>query len=509
MEIYEHVAGSVVVFELRGRLTLESFGRLKHRVRTLVELGGRRLILDLSGVSYVDSIGVSELVRSYAIIGNQGGRLVLAAIPAQVGQLLGVDELELHRAKRKELRELAEPVGDGDGWLFPDTDAGRDDRWWHANLSRLIDDLESLTAPSTGLLATEPDAVSREHGWSIPRRLAFAERLRLGMAEGGEWSAAWNETIEDIRTDDRHDGLRLPPQTGLVPLGRDPRSGLWEFWHVASGSLPVRGAGRQLEPDERDGIVLVLVPGGVFLMGAQGTDPNGANYDPQATAGEAPVHEVELSPYFLSKFELTQGQWLRLTGFNPSHFPPGSKALHEVSLRNPVESVSWDDCEQALARAGLGMPSEAQWEYGARAGGPGYRWSTGNEPQALVEVANLADRSIAGKIAMPTEDWDDGHHMHAAVGSFEPNEFGLHDLHGNVWEWCQDRFQGDFFIRSPLRDPVCESGDEAIRTTRGGSWVETSFEARTANRNSAAAFATRNFTLGVRPAAAITALKSR
>ena len=94
MEIYEHVAGSVVVFELRGRLTLESFGRLKHRVRTLVELGGRRLVLDLSGVSYVDSIGVSELVRSYAIIGNQGGRLVLAAIPAQVGQLLGVTRLD-------------------------------------------------------------------------------------------------------------------------------------------------------------------------------------------------------------------------------------------------------------------------------------------------------------------------------------------------------------------------------------------------------------------------------
>ncbi len=94
MEIQEHSAGAVIVFELRGRLTLESFGVLKDRVRTLVEQGGRRLVLDLSGVSYVDSIGVAELVRSHVIVGNRDGHLALAAVPAQISQLLRVTRLD-------------------------------------------------------------------------------------------------------------------------------------------------------------------------------------------------------------------------------------------------------------------------------------------------------------------------------------------------------------------------------------------------------------------------------
>ncbi len=94
MEIQEHSTGTVIVFELRGRLTLECFGRLKDRVRDLVEQGGRRLVLDLSDVSYVDSIGVAELVRSHVIVGNQGGHLALAAMPAQITQLLRVTRLD-------------------------------------------------------------------------------------------------------------------------------------------------------------------------------------------------------------------------------------------------------------------------------------------------------------------------------------------------------------------------------------------------------------------------------
>ncbi len=94
MEIQEHSTGTVIVFELRGRLTLEFFGRLKDRVRDLVEQGGQCLVLDLSGVSYVDSIGVSELVRSHVIVGNHGGHLALAAIPAQVDRLLRVTQLD-------------------------------------------------------------------------------------------------------------------------------------------------------------------------------------------------------------------------------------------------------------------------------------------------------------------------------------------------------------------------------------------------------------------------------
>lgn len=94
MEIQEHSTGTVIVFELRGRLTLESFGLLKDRVRARVDQGSRRLVLDLSGVSYVDSIGVSELVRSHVIVGNHGGHLALAATPAQIDRLLRLTQLD-------------------------------------------------------------------------------------------------------------------------------------------------------------------------------------------------------------------------------------------------------------------------------------------------------------------------------------------------------------------------------------------------------------------------------
>ena len=94
MEIAEHLTGTVAVFELRGRLTLESFGSLKDRVRDLVDQGGRRLVLDLGGVSHVDSIGVSELVRSHVIVNNSGGHLALAGVPAQIAQLLRVTRLD-------------------------------------------------------------------------------------------------------------------------------------------------------------------------------------------------------------------------------------------------------------------------------------------------------------------------------------------------------------------------------------------------------------------------------
>lgn len=94
MELVEHEAGSVRIFETRGRLTLESFGALKDRVRALVERGGRALVVDVSGLTYVDSIGVSELVRSHVIMQRADGRLVLAAVPDHLRRLLSVTMLD-------------------------------------------------------------------------------------------------------------------------------------------------------------------------------------------------------------------------------------------------------------------------------------------------------------------------------------------------------------------------------------------------------------------------------
>jgi formylglycine-generating enzyme required for sulfatase activity len=291
----------------------------------------------------------------------------------------------------------------------------------------------------------------------------------------------------------------------LLPLGPDPTSGLWEFAHLITGAPARRGADGRLAMNEATGLVLVLLPGGSFWMGAQSSDPGARNYDPDAGADEGPVHAVELSAFFLSKFEMTQGQWLRLVGRNPSYHQSSD---HAPTLLHPVEQVSWLDCAKWLPRAGLTLPSEAQWEYGARAG-TDTPWWTGAERETLrtARAANLADRSAAraGATWGEIKDWpelDDGWFAHAPAGALAPNAFGLHEVHGNLWEWCLDGYDRDFYAQSPARDPVAPWENAAVRVDRGGSFNYAAAVARSANRNNATS-SLADVILGVRPARAI------
>src|SRR5262249_25075170 len=152
-----------------------------------------------------------------------------------------------------------------------------------------------------------------------------------------------------------------------------------------------RGADGRLVMKDGTGIVFVLIPAGRFWMGAQAASPSGRNVDPQADANESPVHEVSLDAYFLSKYEMTQDQWLRLAGKNPSLYSPGDGINGKlVTLLHPVENVSWIDCTIVLSRLALELPTEAQWEYGARAG-TSTPWWTGSEKTSLRGAGNLAD----------------------------------------------------------------------------------------------------------------------
>ena len=116
----------------------------------------------------------------------------------------------------------------------------------------------------------------------------------------------------------------IPPQVGLVPIGRNAQSELREFAHLESGEVPVPGTNDKLAINGRTGIVLVLVPGGSFLMGAQPDERDKPNYDRHAlkthatpnfvAGGEWPVQEVRLDAFFVSKYEMTHGQWRQLAG---------------------------------------------------------------------------------------------------------------------------------------------------------------------------------------------------
>jgi formylglycine-generating enzyme required for sulfatase activity len=254
-------------------------------------------------------------------------------------------------------------------------------------------------------------------------------------------------------------------------------------------------------------MVLVLLPGGTFLMGAQRTDPKGPNYDPGAASNESPVHEVTLSSFFLSKYEMTQGQWQRIMGENPSYWNEQDSEpwIGANALVHPVESVSWHDCTEALMRVGLLLPTEAQWEYGARGATDTPCW-TGSKRQSLKGAANLADASDSRTFSEKfSEEWlDDGFGLHAPVGSFRCNAFGLHDVAGNVWEWCRDLFAGyelEVAEKDELQKDLAQDGPPN-RVNRGGGFDNPAVYARSAFRGRILP-EDRSYSLGVRAARAL------
>jgi len=419
--------------------------------------------------------------------------------------------LEDHKRKLIELEARALPQSEElsvpHEWSLADSE----DRWWHAQLTKLIADLEAFADAETGLCSSGTTA---EHGWGIEKRAEFARTIEERSVLGADAARRWSEAIDSISYAPEcplYEGLVISPELGLLPIGADPESGLWEFAHLQSGEPAKRGVDGKLVLTEETGLVFVLIPGGTFAMGAQSTDPTGENNDPQASSNESPVHEVTLAPYFLSKYEMTQGQWERFTGRNPSQYDRErySKSWNSSdkgwSSLHPVEQVSWDHGMETLARMGMTLPTEAQWERACRAGTTSVYWS-GDEKESLQGVANLSDaygKSHGNENWSVWESWlDDGNTVHAAVGSYRPNPFGLHDVHGNVWEWCRDGTGG---YNLPARK---EDGERLVsgprdRVNRGGGFNDDAAIARSAVRSYHSP-GLRSNELGLRPARRIT-----
>jgi formylglycine-generating enzyme required for sulfatase activity len=207
---------------------------------------------------------------------------------------------------------------------------------------------------------------------------------------------------------------------------------------------------------------------------AKAAEPKGTgcpNYDPQRKSNETP-HRVNLTPYFLSKYEMTQGQWLRLAGRNPSH------RAKENNLALPVESVSWFDCEEWMRLRSLSLPTEAQWEVGCR-GGTTTPWWTGADENDLKAKENVGGGNLA------------------VVGSKCLNPFGLCDTHGNAWEWCLDSGSSDTTPREG--DGFRSGGSPYRRSFRGDYFGFAQGVARAGSRDSYGAYA-RLVDLGLRPA---------
>ncbi len=245
----------------------------------------------------------------------------------------------------------------------------------------------------------------------IAERLEFARSVRARTVDAH--AGAWRAAAEHYRERYPSDSPPLNPQVGLIPLGADVASGLLEFAHLQSGAPATRGSDGALAIGPETGLVLVLIPGGTARIGAEpphGDAQDGRDHaDARADGREGPVHEVALAPYFLSKFEMTGAQWHRIAGGEPPTSP-----------RAPVGAVSWEEATRQARRLALELPTEAQWEHAARAGTDS-PWWWGPDPSRIREFV----RVDAGEGPL-------------AVGSLPANPFGLHDVLGNVSEWCRD-----------------------------------------------------------------------
>ena len=201
-----------------------------------------------------------------------------------------------------------------------------------------------------------------------------------------------------------------------------------------------------------------MIPAGDFMMGSPDSDKD-------AQGDEKPQHQVRITkPFYLGKYLVTQEQWEAIMGKNPSHFK---------GPKNPVEMVSWDDCQEFLKRlnekAGRGkfeLPSEAQWEYACRAG-------------SATLYCFGDDRSKLGEYAW--YDANSGSKTHP-VGGKKPNAWGLSDLHGNVWEWCQDWYDSGYYAKAPMDDPTGPAAGW-LHVARGGSWDRPAGRCRSAVRD--------------------------
>ncbi|MBI5363556.1 MAG: SUMF1/EgtB/PvdO family nonheme iron enzyme [Planctomycetes bacterium] len=387
-----------------------------------------------------------------------------------------VARLPEHEHELARLRSSSQGHASGQRHRFEDPGA----QWRHDTLARLVKGLQVLSGgdPATSALA---DARSG---------LAFAssveERSLVAARE------AWTRAIADAASAPVYGGLRLVPQVGLVPLGPDPASGLQEFAELSTGLPPSRDREGRLQLRPESAVVLVLGPAARVTMGSvvPGDSASGAHEgeaDLLARADETPCVAIELEPFLLARHELTREQWDRIA---PAHAnAPSARALL------PVDTVSWHEARAALARVGLVLPTEAQWECAARGGGNARFWCGR-------EVACLVGRVQAGWLP-------DGRALHGTtelasvpVSPAIANAWGFEHVAGNVAEWVQDAYVPTLAgVRRP-GDGLAIAMESASRVVRGGSFLAAPADLRCAARN-ALAPETRSAEVGVRPARAL------
>ncbi len=298
---------------------------------------------------------------------------------------------------------------------------------------------------------------------------------------------------------------------------------------VAFGSLAVATAADPTPATTKQitnsiGMKLTLVPSGEFMMGnGEPAEKTAAFFnktycdgllDANSFQDEHPQHRVRITkPFYLGTYHVTRGQFRQFVadtayktdaeqgerpgawgwdrdkkefGFNAKY--SWRNAGFEQTDEHPVVNVSWKDavafCKWLRVKEGkiYRLPTEAEWEYACRAGTT-TRYYSGDDPETLAKVGNVADATY--KTQFP--DWkytikaSDGYVFTAPVGQFMPNAFGLYDMHGNAWQWCEDWYKAEYYAKAPVDDPTGpDFGDGRI--LRGSCWFLGPNSSRSADR---------------------------
>ena len=316
--------------------------------------------------------------------------------------------------------------------------------------------------------------ISKEGCASVTRKVTITDgqlsTIEVDLPQGREYTITSDRNGDDVYIDGVKRGV-TPLSISLsfgnhdVELRRDGKtakktiavaqSSTANVLHLAFGLLsPQWQAG--ISPSTKQVLQqlvdnMVKVEGGTFRMGS-------TKYD-----DEKPVHSVRLSDYSIGKCEVTQEEWIAVMGNNPSYYKGDNK---------PVEQVSWNDCQEFIKKlnelTGLQfrLPTEAEWEYAARAGNKsqGYKYSGSN---------------TIGNVAWYRKNSEKNTHQ---VGTKAPNELGIYDMTGNVCEWCNDWYNSSYYSSSPATNPTGPTTG-SYRVKRGGSWLSSAQDCRVSYRS--------------------------
>ncbi|MFO7906361.1 MAG: formylglycine-generating enzyme family protein [Pirellulaceae bacterium] len=235
---------------------------------------------------------------------------------------------------------------------------------------------------------------------------------------------------------------------------------------LAVGVMLVGCSNQQEEITNSIGMTLKLVPAGEFMMGSPEDELHRGE-------DEGPQHRVRITqPFYLGETEVTQGQWEAVMDTQPWQ----GELYAEEGSDYPANYISWEDavafCERLSEKEGrtYRLPTEAEWEYACRAG-TDTAYTFGDDPSELGEYAWFKDNVDAV-----------GEEYAHEVGRKRANDFGLYDMHGNVWEWCADWYDSDYYGGSPTEDPSGPTSGSG-RVSRGGSWSTDAGHCRSARRS--------------------------